>query len=150
MWLLLNIQLRSTGVFSRIISGINSIFMKKLIGFAGILRALLNAESIFIPVKHEEYGFDQSVGQLSKNDNTEPLSFREACNKIIHANQYEIKFSYSEVHPLDNGRNGYGSAHEKYKNPIIVTYGEYRNVPWISNLEFLKFIDMSINPPLRN
>ena len=79
----------------------DSTFMKELIGFAGTLRALLDVESISIPVENEEYGFDQSVGQLSKNHNIEPLSFREACNKLIHANQYEIRFSYSEAHPLD-------------------------------------------------
>ena len=56
-------------------------FIKELVGFAGLLRALLDIESISLPVEDEEYGLDQSVGLLNRNDREEPLSFREACNK---------------------------------------------------------------------
>ncbi len=63
----------------------DSSFMKELVGFAGILRTLLDVESISLPIENAEYGFDQSVGLLNRNNHEEPLSFREACNKIIHA-----------------------------------------------------------------
>ena len=122
-------------------------FMRELVGFAGTLRALLDVESISVPVKNKKYLFDQSVGELYKNGTKEPLSFREACNKIIHANKYEIRFNYSETHPLDNGKNGYESIDKPYKNPIIVTYGEYQKKHWNAELNFLKFIEMSINLP---
>ena len=122
-------------------------FMRELIGFAGILRALLDVESISVPVKNKEYRFDQSVGELCINAKKEPLSFREACNKIIHANRYEIRFNYSDTHPLDNGENGYASIDKTYKNPIIITYGEYQKEKWNAELDFLKFINMSINLP---
>jgi hypothetical protein len=126
----------------------DSNFMKELVRFAGILRALLDIESIYIPIENEEHGFDQSVGQINLRGNTEPLCFREACNKIIHANQYEIRLNYSESHPLDNSKNGYKSIFKSYKNPIIVTYGEFQGKNWNSELNFMKFVEMSINLPI--
>lgn len=70
-------------------------FMRELADFAGILRPLLDVELISVPMKNKEYQFDQNVGELCENDEKKPLSFRQACNKIIHANKFEIRFNYS-------------------------------------------------------
>ncbi|MBU1820515.1 MAG: hypothetical protein KKG00_03245 [Bacteroidetes bacterium] len=126
-------------------SKFNTNFMMELTSLIGLLRAVMDIESINIPVKNENYGFDQSVGILTIDTSNEPLSYREACNKIIHADSYQIQFSYSEKHPLFDERNGYDNEESRsFKNPMLVTRGKYRGKIWISDLNFLKFIDASM------
>jgi hypothetical protein len=121
-------------------------FMKELIGFTGLLRALLD---IHLEVSSEKNVtnqiFDLNVGTLIVGEVTIPLDFRQACHKIIHAITYDIELKVSKMHPLDNGKNGYGSNLGEYKNPLIITYGKLGSKSWISELNLLKFMDLAIN-----
>ena len=56
-----------------------------------------------------------------------PLSLREACNKIIHAQK--IRFDLSET-----------DAHQTYLNPLIYLYGQRQNgAEWKATLNVIEF-----------
>ena len=121
-------------------------FYKELIELAGLVRALMDVESITV----EDDKFDISVGWL-QNDGGEfkPLTYREACNKIIHASKYEVSLKYDTKHPLDNGKSGYEKLEgDKFKNPIVTTIGSFKGgKKWTSKINFIKFIEQTINLP---
>lgn len=126
-----------------------TIFFKELIELVGILRALLDSESL--KIENEIYGVENVFGLL-KNETGETikLSYREACNKIIHAISYEVKLNYSKQHPLDNNKNGYGETEIiKFKNPKIITQGSFNGKHWNAEIDFLKFIDQTMNLPMQ-
>lgn len=116
------------------------IFFKELIELAGLIRAILDMHSLV----SENYGI---VGKL-ENDSIkiENLNYRQSCNKIIHAEYYSIEFEVTNLHPLDNGKNGYNDSKvSTYKNPIIITEGIYKKKKWKSELSFIKFMDETLN-----
>ncbi|MCD6394222.1 MAG: hypothetical protein J7M40_12035 [Planctomycetes bacterium] len=113
----------------------DDIFAKELIELAVLARVSLEVDG--------EFGAKQIVGKLIKNGNESDLNFREACNKIIHANSLEIKLEWSNSHPLDNGQNGYEEGDiVRFKNPIIMTQGTFREVEWKANIHFLKYVSI--------
>ena len=119
----------------------DDIFAKELLELAVLARVSLDVDC--------EFGAKQIVGTLIDNGNRSDINFREACNKIIHANSLEIKLEWSNSHPLDNGRNGYGESRidgkatvDRFKNPIIMTHGEYRGMEWKTNIHFLKYVSI--------
>jgi len=126
-----------------------TIFFKELIELVGLLRAILDSEPL--TVENEVYGVDNSFGILKKETGeTLKLTYREVCNKIIHAISYEIKFNYSEYHPLDNNKNGYGETEIiEFKNPKIITQGSFNGKQWNAEIDFLKFIDQTMNLPIQ-
>lgn len=114
-------------------------FLKELIELAGLIRALLDMHNL-------DTDYSETVGNLKYEDKeVVDLSYRESCNKIIHANSFSIELKESNSHPLDNGKNGYNKSDiETYKNPIIITEGVYYNKKWQSELDFIKFIDQTM------
>jgi hypothetical protein len=120
-----------------------TVFFKELIELAGLLRALLDSEPLTIEIQNN----DNSFGVLKKETGeTIKLSYRDVCNKIIHAISYEVKFNFSERHPLDNTKNGYGeTVITEFKNPKIITQGSLKGKQWNTEIDFLKFIDQTMN-----
>jgi hypothetical protein len=104
-----------------------------------------------IKVQNKKIGdvYVGKVGILTSNNSDKDLTLREACNKTIHAKNYNISFGWSDKHPLSNGKNGYedyeDSENIKLKNPIIITEGTHRNVDWISKIHLFKFIDKALS-----
>lgn len=60
------------------------------------------------------------------NDKEVPLTLREACNKIIHANKFH----------LDIDKNEKGQA---YLNPFAYFYGSYGTSNWKATVDVIKF-----------
>jgi hypothetical protein len=116
------------------------VFFKELIELAGLIRAILDMHNLSSQ-SHE------IVGKVEyENKEIENLDYRESCNKIIHADYYSIEFKKVALHPLENGKNGYNNpVNDSYKSPIIITEGFYRNQKWKSELNFIKFIDETLN-----
>ncbi len=90
-------------------------------------------------LEHEPNG----VGTLTKNGVSEPLSLREACNKIIHASTIEIRLDHLDTHPI------YPKYEEelcdkddwqKYKNPIISLIGSQHGNDWAAELNLLNYV----------
>lgn len=123
----------------------NGHFIKELIEIASFTRALLDCEDIKIP--NQINGIDDFVGSLKYDNKAEVgLSFRESCNKIIHAKEFSIKYESKKTHPLDNGKNGYVVKGEEriYNNPIVKLSGTKNKINWVIELDFLRFIDFAM------
>ena len=122
-------------------------FLKELVELSGLIRALLDNESI--KVEKEIFETNNCVGLLHiKNGKTIGLSYREACNKIIHSTSFKIELIHSKNHPLNNDKNGYNESElTKFKNPRIITKGNYQGKSWTAEIDFLKFIDRTMNLP---
>jgi len=113
----------------------HDVFAKELIELSALVRVRLDIDG--------EFGSKAIVGTLTQDRKQRDLSFRQACNKIIHAETLDVDFTWSNKHPLDNGRNGYGeSLTKRFKNPIIKTTGKYREMVWQADICSLKYIEV--------
>ena len=92
--------------------------------------ALFDIHDLKIPKEISDISIN--VGALEKGDSDpKDLSLREACNKTIHAMNYETRLSLSDKHHLGNSRDGYElSDCSKFKSPTIITEGEYKKKKW--------------------
>ncbi|WP_156024007.1 hypothetical protein [Thioclava indica] len=86
--------------------------------------------------RHDREYPDHACGRLIKDvaiDSIEPLTFREACNKIIHANKFlatfiksgEVKIFCNEMEPMH---------HE------MRLFGEHFGKEWRAELDVLAFL----------
>jgi len=121
--------------FENFVNSFDDVFAKELIELSALARVSLDVDNTF--------GSKDIVGSLSQDGKQNDLTFREACNKIIHAKTYTVDLAWSEKHPLDNGRNGYGESDiNRFKNPIVKTVGEYNEKEWQADILFLKYISV--------
>ena len=121
--------------FENFVIRFDEIFAKELIELTALARVSLDVDDTF--------GSKEIVGSLFEDGKQGDLTFRQACNKIIHAKTYEVELAWSETHPLDNGQNGYGESDIKiFKNPIVKTAGEYHRKEWKADIIYLKFISV--------
>lgn len=88
----------------------------------------------YISNSYRTYTEKECVGKLYRDiydakDECEELTFREACNKIIHARH--INFD------LENAKNQrqYDSI-----NNMVYLYGNYQNKGWKAELDVCKFL----------
>jgi len=65
----------------------------------------------------------------------EPLSMREACNKIVHA----TKVNY-DVERLDGGPVEELGISPPYLRPTVYLYGSHRKVTWKCALDVIRFV----------
>ncbi|NPD86970.1 hypothetical protein HNS38_19615 [Lentimicrobium sp. L6] len=103
----------------------------------------------YTSLNEEDYrNYNIVVGTLKKIEESD-LKLRNACNKIIHADSLHIDFPIQDTHPLDNGKNGYGDNElSSFRNPMIITKGEYQGNEWTAEISVIKFIDGIINFPI--
>jgi hypothetical protein len=79
-----------------------------------------------------------ACGQLqpdSLSDEAEPLSMREACNKIVHA----TKVNY-DVERLDGGPVEQLGVSPPYLRPTVYLYGSHRKTTWRCTLDIIRFV----------
>jgi hypothetical protein len=116
----------------------DDVFIKELLELAAIARVNIDVNRVA--------GEAKIVGSLIEGGKEKHLNFREACNKLIHANEYELIFDWTSSHPLDNGTNGYNDVFavgkRKFKNPKICTKGKFRGQEWQATIIFVKFVDV--------
>lgn len=68
-----------------------------------------------------------NCGALEEGEATNPLTLREACNKIIHATKLRFDFSETETG-------------QRYLNPTLYLYGQRHNgSPWKASLDIIQF-----------
>jgi hypothetical protein len=103
-----------------------------LIGIAVRLRAILD----FNPhatweLKHapQSVGALQTASDSSGRRSKVPLTFREACNKIIHA------------HHINFDRRPTRSRKHRYLAPVVYLYGSHRGRDWKANLRIREFAE---------
>jgi hypothetical protein len=71
----------------------------------------------------------------SSSPGAEPLSMREACNKIVHA----TKVNY-DVERLDGGPVKEHGISPPYMRPTVYLYGSQRKVTWRCALDVIQFV----------
>lgn len=124
-------------------------FFKEFIELTALIRSLLERNDIKVEIKKIGDVYVGVVGILTTNNSGKDLTLREACNKTIHAKNHDISFDWSDKHPLFNGKNGYedyeDSENIKFKDPIIITEGTYKNSDWISKIHFFKYINEALS-----
>jgi hypothetical protein len=85
------------------------------------------------------------VGTLTKNGQSEPLSPREACNKIIHNTTVQLTFEVTAEHPLyaDAYRRNNVEDHKDYRAPYLEITGKGQGEggkPWSARVDLIKWI----------
>ncbi len=99
---------------------------KKLITIAVALRSALDSN----PHRHKEVEVGSLIKNTSKIEKV-PLSFREACNKIIHASDIEFFDVDENYTPL---------------NWSIKLWGSHFDQDWEATLDVAKFIESAHSP----
>ena len=86
------------------------------------------AEISFGPVEHHCGMLWPDV--LGEDDESEPLTFREACNKIVHA-----------VHIVPETA---GNPAENPLNGLVILRGHRRSRAWVAHLDLLEYVRASV------
>ncbi|MEZ0173990.1 MAG: hypothetical protein AB9Q20_06710 [Candidatus Reddybacter sp.] len=87
--------------------------------------------------------FPQGVGTLTTDKAVDPLSLREACNKIVHAKSLVYDLAKGTENPIwgkwykDQGHSFTGD----FKAPAVVIKGARQNgVAWEARIELVPFV----------
>jgi len=91
--------------------------------------------------KHSE-NFPNGVGELTKNGESTPLTAREACNKIVHAQSAKIEWESVSQHPVYSEiyRERYGEHDEKLRHPFILISGELHKNKWEAKINVIQWV----------
>ncbi len=119
----------------------DELISEKLVSLSALARVCDDEMDV---LKSIEANFPEGVGTLTpENNETIPLSIREACNKVIHANSIKYDFAWSDENPIwsrwysDQGIDNKG----EYKTPALVAGGERQNGnKWDARIELVPFI----------
>jgi hypothetical protein len=71
------------------------------------------------------------IQDTDKPTQTKPLSLRECCNKILHADL--IHFDLTEAKEW----------HKQAINPVMYLYGVHRRRAWKATIDILKFVELA-------
>lgn len=114
---------------------------ENLITLAAVARACDDELGILASI---EPNFPNGVGSLSPmEEDSKPLTVREACNKIIHAKVVEYDLAWADENPIW-GHWYKSQGHEvknKYKTPALKLKGANKNgKEWEARVELVPFI----------
>lgn len=86
--------------------------------------------------------FPHGVGTLRTESSEAPLSPREACNKILHAQALRWEFQSSERNPLYENyyRSRGADVKGAFKRPVMIISGELRGKAWEAALDVVPFV----------
>ena len=94
-----------------------------LISSAITARIIDDRNERFLSKEGSECG--KLINNLNNPKEDVPLTLREACNKIIHAEK--IRTDLEEEN------------HKKYFNPIMYFYGKYKGLEWKATLDVIQY-----------
>ena len=82
------------------------------------------------------------VGDLTQGDATIPLTAREACNKVIHAQSAIIEWEDVSDHPIyhDIYLEKYGENDEKLRHPFIILEGKHHKKEWNAKINVVRWV----------
>lgn len=87
---------------------------------------------------HKKIGYTHfpknKVGVIKEGNKKNDLTIREACNKIIHANNIIFKFKYSQ----------HGSKKIRYLAPEIVFHGKKGKTSWEAIVKILQLVNLAL------
>jgi hypothetical protein len=105
-----------------------------------VSRILLNS-AIALRVMDDRDGVLARLGNCGEwrrdvvSDRTEQLQLREACNKIVHAEQVNF-----DIERLDGGAIDRPGLSPSYMTPIVYLYGTHRQVQWRCALDIVAYV----------
>ena len=112
---------------------------ESLVALASLARAADDATEILTYVGME---FPHGVGVLRSGGKEQPLTPREACNKVMHARTMRWDLATSETNPLYERyyqRHGW-AVRGSFKAPRFLFSGERGGQAWEADLEVVPFI----------
>jgi len=99
-----------------------------LISLAIMSRSFLDSGSVNIDTNKDDH-----VGYIIIQEKEKKLSFRETCNKIIHAKN--INFDVNKSESVQGG----------FLSPIVYLYGEHQDDKWRAVINIVDFCKEAIN-----
>jgi hypothetical protein len=110
-----------------------------LVSVAALARA---SDDALDTLSHVAKVFPQGVGTLRTDSGEVPLSPREACNKILHAQALRWDFSVGERNPLYENyyRSRGADVKGAFKHPMMIVSGELRGKSWEAALDVVPFV----------
>lgn len=86
--------------------------------------------------------FPNGVGLLRTHAAQQPLSPRQACNKILHATAIAWELSINDRNPLyeDYYRSVGADVKGTYKSPRAILEGEHHGQNWSAKVEMVPFV----------
>lgn len=118
---------------------------EELVALAAMARA---ADDELATLSSVRESFPAGVGTLMSGGSAEPLSPREACNKILHARKLSYRLEFTERNPLyaryyeARGLEVRGS----FKNPVLVLEGVHRGASWVAEIYAVPFVIATAAP----
>ncbi len=118
---------------------------EELVSLAAMARA---ADDELATLAGARESFPAGVGTLTSGGITEPLSPREACNKVLHARKFSYRLELTEQNPLyARYYQARGlEVHGNFKNPVLVLEGERRGVSWVAEINAVPFVIATAAP----
>ena len=107
---------------------------------AALARAADDELKTLTPV---DKAFSHGAGWLERGNGRERLSFREACNKILHAKRVEWELLKSDESPLYKhfyNRLGFVGPKTEYKAPALRLWGEQNGRAWEAQVDVIPFV----------
>lgn len=107
-----------------------------------ITRILMNSAITLRILDDRDGGVLQHVepcGELQSRDLVEALTFREACNKIVHATRVNF-----DIERLDGKPLGQPSTEPTFMNPKIYLYGMRQGAEWRAVLDIIAYVHGAI------
>lgn len=107
-----------------------------------ITRILMNSAITLRVLDDRDSGTLQRVepcGELQTRGQTEALTFREACNKIVHATRVNFDIERLDGRPLDRP-----STEPTFMNPKIYLYGVRQGAEWRAMLDVIAYVHGAI------
>lgn len=111
-----------------------------LLTLAALARA---CDDEFGLLKQGDTVFPHGVGTLTTDNGIEPLTLREACNKIVHAQSLTYDLSRGNKNPIWDKwyKDQEQSITGDFKTPAIVTKGTHQNGNyWEARIELIPFV----------
>lgn len=86
--------------------------------------------------------YSEGVGELFENGSRAPLTAREACNKVIHAQSAKIEWEQVSDHPVYHKiyLEKYGAHDEKLRHPFILLSGKHHKKEWSARINVVQWV----------
>lgn len=115
------------------------IFEGHIVALAAMVRAVDEQfDSLAVHQKRNPGG----VGTLETEKGSKILTAREACNKIIHANEAKLEWKVLNAHPLYEQiyQAKYGEFGQEYKVPFLRVMGTHRGDKWHATINLILWV----------
>lgn len=125
--------------FGELASLSGEIFEGHMVALAAMVRAVDEQFDSFTEYQKRN---PNGVGKLETEKGSIILTVREACNKIIHANEAQLEWRVLTAHPLYEQiyQANHGELGQKYKVPFLSVMGTHRGKKWHATINLILWV----------